>query len=343
MPESVEPAQPAAPSRRPHRTPLLTRRHAALGLAGAGLAAYFAGPATAAPARSTSRRARIAAAERVSARILDLEVDSPALGGTGRARVLLPDGWDADPDRRWPVIYLLHGCCDAEGWKAWAAADRITAQTPALVVTPEGGPAGFYADWWNQGDYGPPAWETFHLTELRGLLERDLRASDQRAIAGLSMGGHGALSYAGRHPDLFRAAASFSGVVHTQSWTDGILGIVSGTGVDGTDLWGDPEAQADLWRAHNAYELAAELPQGFPVYLSCGDGQPGPLDPPDREPDSLEADLHGHAVAYIDRARSLGLEVTADLYGAGTHSWPYWERALTNSLPLLAESIGATA
>jgi hypothetical protein len=58
-----------------------------------------------------------------------------------------------------------------------------------------------------------PGWETFHLTELRQILERGLGAGGQRAIAGLSMGGFGAMSYAGRRPDLFRAAAAFSGVL----------------------------------------------------------------------------------------------------------------------------------
>ncbi|MBI0384497.1 esterase family protein, partial [Streptomyces albiflaviniger] len=138
--------------------------------------------------RAVPTHARLVAAERVGERVLDLTVDSPALGREGHARVLLPTGYDRRPHRRWPVLYLLHGCCDpGPGWEAWTRntdVEAITAATPALIVSPEGGPAGFYSNWWNGGHYGPPAWETFHLAELLPLLERALRANGHRAIAG---------------------------------------------------------------------------------------------------------------------------------------------------------------
>ncbi|WP_279580200.1 alpha/beta hydrolase [Fodinicola feengrottensis] len=109
---------------------------------------------------------------------------------------------------------------------------------------PEGGPAGFYSNWWNHGERGAPAWETFHLTELRQLLERGYGAGTRRVIAGLSMGGFGALSYAARHPGMFRAAASYSGVIDT-TYVDAkinspqvIMQIVGATGADPSALWG---------------------------------------------------------------------------------------------------------
>ncbi|MCO8305335.1 alpha/beta hydrolase family protein [Streptomyces hygroscopicus] len=287
----------------------------------------------------TPAHARLVAADRVSERVLDLTIDSPALGREGHARVLLPTGYDRRPHRRWPVLYLLHGCCDpGPGWEAWTLntdVEGITADTPALIVSPEGGPVGFYSDWWNGGRYGRPAWETFHLAELRPLLERALRANGRRAIAGLSMGGFGALSYAARHPRLFHAAASFSGVVHTTLDPAGVQGILTGGGADPTALWGDPAAQSPLWDAHNPYALIPRLPRGYPVYLSCGNGAPGPLDPPDRPEDTLERGLGEMAGRYARRARGHGLAVTARLYGPGTHTWPYWERELARALPLL--------
>ncbi|MFD7288176.1 alpha/beta hydrolase [Streptomyces sp. NPDC059863] len=329
----------------PAPPPSLTRRRAvtALALTGAGAVASgsMASASSSAPPPSR-RKPRLLAAERVSARTLNLRIDSPALGRTGNVAVLLPPGYDDAPDRRWPVLYLLHGCCGSPGSTGWGKADAITAHTPALVVIPEGGPAGFYSDWWNQGRYGAPAWETFHLDEVRQILEQQVRAGDQRAVAGLSMGGHGALYYAGRRPAMFRAAASFSGLINTTRFTTGIQNIVKGQGLNPLDLWGDPTAQAGLWRQHNAYELISRLPRGFPVHVSSGNGQPGPFDPPDRTPDSLEATLDLMAGDYIARARSHGLNVTADRYGPGTHSWPYWERALTQALPMLASAIGAT-
>ncbi|MFD7319411.1 alpha/beta hydrolase [Streptomyces sp. NPDC059883] len=343
-------SQPPRPARDVPPSLPLTRRRAVAALAIAGVGAVASGsmasassatPPSAAP--SPSRRGpRLLAAERISARTLNLRIESPALGRTGNVNVLLPPGFDDAPTRRWPVLYLLHGCCGSPGSAGWGNADAITARTPALIVIPEGGPAGFYANWWNQGRYGAPAWETFHLTEVRQILEQRVRAGDRRAVAGLSMGGHGALYYAAKHPTLFRAAASFSGLVNTARYTTGIQNIVKGQGLNPLDLWGDPTAQAGLWREHNAYELISRLPRGYPVYASSGNGLPGPFDPPDRTPDSLEATLDVMAGDYIARARSHGLNVTADRYGPGTHTWPYWERALTRALPMLTAAIGAT-
>src|SRR4030095_3335104 len=96
------------------------------------------------------------------------------------------------------------GCCDTyESWTRSTDVEELALLRGVLVVMPEGGPVGWYSDWWNHGEGGPPAWETFHLGELRQLLERGYGAGDSRVIAGLSMGGFGALSYAARNPSMF--------------------------------------------------------------------------------------------------------------------------------------------
>ena len=53
---------------------------------------------------------------------------------------------------------------------------------------PEAGDTGWYSDWWNDGQGGAPAWETFHLRELRPLLEQGYGAGQRRVVAGLSHG-----------------------------------------------------------------------------------------------------------------------------------------------------------
>jgi diacylglycerol O-acyltransferase/trehalose O-mycolyltransferase len=149
--------------------------------------------------------------------MLDLTIDSPALGRTAEVRLLLPRRFQAQPTRRWPVLWLLQGCCDSyQSWTRSTDVDELAELGDVLVVMPEAGEVGFYTDWYNGGRAGPPRWETFHLTELRQLLERDWRAGDRRVIAGLSMGGLGAMAYAARHPGMFRAAASYSGLLHTR-------------------------------------------------------------------------------------------------------------------------------
>jgi diacylglycerol O-acyltransferase/trehalose O-mycolyltransferase len=247
-------------------------------------------------------------------------------------RLLLPARFEAQPATRWPVLYLLHGAGgDSLSWTSESDVADLTAPTDLLVVMPDAtthGVDGWYSDWYNGGAGGPPAWETFHLTELRQLLERNWQAGDRRAVAGLSMGGYGAMTYAGRHPELFVAAASFSGVL------DPI-----GTGFEGSpELWGDPVAQADVWRQHDPISLAPAL-SGLALYVSYGNGEPGPLDLPRTERDDLEALISRQGDAFVARLEALGIPATVDAYGPGTHSAPYWERALHESLPMLLQAL----
>jgi diacylglycerol O-acyltransferase/trehalose O-mycolyltransferase len=286
--------------------------------------------------------ARVVAEEQVGPRLVDLTVDSPALGRTAKVRLLTPDGWEQRrPGDRWPVFYLLHGCCDTyDSWTRSTDVEELDQLRDALVVMPEGGPVGWYSDWWNYGQGGPPAWETFHLRELRKLLEHDYGAGHRRVIAGLSMGGFGALSYAGRNPGMFRAVASYSGVVHPlyDGFPEGLMGLLEEFGEDPLALWGDPVAQRGIWTAHDPFYLANRL-RTTPVFLSSGDGTAGPFDPPGTT-DDLEAFLNDMNHVLAARYREAGVPLTTDFYGPGTHDWPYWERELHRSLPMLLCALG---
>ena len=271
--------------------------------------------------------ARIVDVVQVNDRTRDLTIDSPAVGKQ-MVRLLVPRGFDADASRRWPVLYLLHGATDSYvSWTRSTDVEAFTADMNLLVVMPEGGDHGYYSDWWNRGKGGPPMWETFHTIELPQLLGRNWRAGDRRVVAGLSMGGMGAMSYAARHPGMFLAAASYSGVLDTP------LG-----GVRDAAMWGDPKAQAAIWREHNPTDLAPKL-RGLPLYVSYGDGRPGPLDRATGV-DDLEGRIARENERFLARLEEAGIAVTIDAYGAGVHDWPYWERALHQSMPLLLEALG---
>jgi len=106
----------------------------------------------------------------------------------------------------------------------WTDVDRgnveaATAGTNMIVVRPDAGfgrtGGGWYTNWIHQTTrFGPSQWETFHITQLIPYIDSVFRTNStkaQRAIAGISEGGFGAMSYAARHPGLFAAGASFSG------------------------------------------------------------------------------------------------------------------------------------
>jgi hypothetical protein len=76
--------------------------------------------------------------------------------------------------------------------------------------------------------------------------------------------------------------------------------------------------------------------------VSYGNGQPGPLDPPERRaPSPLETWCGGGSGLFVAELQKAGIPVTVDAYGDGTHSWAYWDRELRLSLPMLLEAIGA--
>jgi S-formylglutathione hydrolase FrmB len=288
-------------------------------------------------------------AQRIGPRIVDLTVESPALGRAAPVRLLLPPGF-ADKNRRWPVLYLLHGCCDTyDSWIRSTDVEALTAEAPAIVVMPEGGRAGFYSNWWNAGRYGPPEWETFHLDEVRQILERDYRASERRVIAGLSMGGFGAMSYAARRPGMFAAAASYSGPLHTAYVSpsgfggfggyDGVAGVLIREGEDPLALWGPFAEQPAIWAEHNPFDLVDRL-TGVRLYVSSGDGSPGRFDPPGSDVDHGEGLLCRESQAFAERAAALGHDVITDFYGSGTHTWPYWQESLHRSFPMLMAALG---
>ncbi len=292
----------------------------------------------AAPKQAPATAPSIVATSAVSDRVRDLTIRSPAVGADVRVRLILPAGFGTDTSARYPVLYLLHGSGDsAVGWTRSTDVAALVADTPVLVVMPDGGPAGFYSDW-----IRGPKWETFHLVELWRLLQTQYRASGVRAIAGLSMGGLGALDYAARHPGTFRAAASFSGVVDTRlspGESEAYQNIVRDSGhLDPDNLWGDPLNDSATWAAHNPFDLAAGL-KGTTLFLSAGNGAPGPFDPKGAEADTAEAALHDENVALTGRLTSLGIAYQFDDYGPGTHSWPYWERELHHAWPMLKAAL----
>lgn len=254
-----------------------------------------------------------------------------------RVNVYLPPGYRSQGKRRYPILYLLHGQGDAyDSWVNPENGDllRTAAGFPGIIVMPEGD-RGFYLNWWNGGRRGSPAWERYHLDELISLVERRLRIRSRRrwhAIAGLSMGGEGAIFYASQLPGYFGSAASFSGPLSIQRPTYENA-FEAGTGQDREALFGDPEAQEFYWAGHNPTELAENL-RHTRLFVAAGDGTPDPSDPDqvDNYFGALsEAELGQHAAEFVAAARAARAPVTYDPH-QGIHDWPYWRRDLANAI-----------
>ncbi|TDD39234.1 esterase family protein [Actinomadura sp. KC06] len=288
--------------------------------------------------------AAISSVKRLSARQFDVTIASPALGAKVKTRVMVPKGWTARSSRSWPVVYAYHGGNDTYGsWTHDSDIEKTAGSYDVMVVMPEGGFKGSYTNWWNGGKGGIPEWETFHIDEVIPLMERNFGAGSMRAAIGLSSGGQGAITYAERRPGVFRYAASYSGSLNITA--PGMPAILTSMNREaGTAIWGDPITARENWRAHDATVMVSKL-KGTGVYVSSGNGQPGPYDDPNTVP--WHAGRIGEQLAgvmttnFVRAAREAGVPVTASLYGPGMHNWKYWQRELDRSWPAIAAAIGA--
>lgn len=202
-----------------------------------------------------------------------------AVNGPHEVRITLPENYEASGDTRFPALYLLHGGAGGSS-RQWTseggAAEYITRNAPLITVMPDGGKVGWYTNWVVPST-GPQAWEEFHLKQLIPWVDQNFRtiASKRgRAVAGLSMGGYGAIHYAQQRPDLFAFAASYSGALNLED--AGIRAVVTfeaiRNGMHTHGPFGIPVYQQDqVWIANNPLRRAHDL-RDVSVALYAGDG-----------------------------------------------------------------------
>jgi S-formylglutathione hydrolase FrmB len=152
------------------------------------------------------------AASETEPRLRELRHDSASLGREVPVRILLPDGYEKGAVR-FPVLILLHGL--GGDYRNWADKTELIAKSHGLgviIVMPDG-----RNSWYTDSATEPmDAYESYLIKELIPYVDSKFRTvsrKEARIIAGLSMGGFGALKLALKHPDLFAVAGSFSGAL----------------------------------------------------------------------------------------------------------------------------------
>ena len=205
-----------------------------------------------------------------------------------------------------PVLYLLHGLSDdATGWQRFTSIDRYAAEAGIAVVMPQVGRS-FYAD---EPD-GHRYW-TFLSEELPGIVGSFFAVSHRREdtfVAGLSMGGYGALKWALHQPERFAAAASLSGALD--------VAALYGERVELFDrVFGGPPRPGDDLFALLAAADAAALPR---LYVGCG----------------TEDHLYDGSVRLAREATRAGCEIRTD-FRPGEHEWGVWDAMIRDVLDWL--------
>ncbi|AFC32441.1 putative esterase [Paenibacillus mucilaginosus 3016] len=214
------------------------------------------------------------------------------------------------------ALYLLHGRTDNQtAWLRRTSVERYVEGLPLAVVMPAA-----HLSWYTDMACGRDYFQ-FITRELPAICERNFPLAaerEQRFIAGLSMGGYGALKAGLLAPDRFGAAASFSGALDAAQAFDRLEPRQA------ADIFGSRDTVEgsvnDLFAA--AEKLARSGERVPDLYQWCG----------------TEDFLYDANVRFREHAAKLGLPLTYE-EGPGGHEWKYWDRCverLLQRLPLTA-------
>ncbi|WP_460695652.1 alpha/beta hydrolase [Nocardia thraciensis] len=322
-------------------------------VAGVGAPGFAGAEPVAGEPLTAPNGARIDDIRAVSDRILDVDVYSAAMSTVTRTTVLRA----VDPDRPAPTFYLLNGANGGSdgNWLETTDLVEFFRDKQVNVVIPFGGAGSYFTDWRADDPVlGRQRWATFLTYELPPIIDAAFRGSGANAIAGLSMAGTSVFQLAIGAPEMYRAIGSYSGCVRTSDPQGQAMvqAVVTGQRGNALNMWGPPGDPA--WAANDPY-LHAERLRGTAVYVSTGNGLPGPYDNLDGARGDvvqlmyqlffgapLEAVTNVCTRQLQERLRQLNVPATFDFRPAGTHSWGYWEEDLHKSWPMfeaaLAES-----
>ncbi|CAF0776718.1 unnamed protein product [Adineta ricciae] len=281
---------------------------------------------------------------KVDDQLYDVIVSSNEVLNDQTIRILLPlDYTTSDRTRRYPALYLLHGSFGgAEDWTRAGNAQNICGNASLITVMPNGDPFGFYTNWVIPGNAAPQNWRTFHMEQLVPWIDFNLRtvtSKQGRAIAGLSMGGFGAIHYAEFYSHNFIYAASFSGALDLLNTNvqNGILNLRIIDDVPLVGPFGYPNAPASTngWFAYDTITHAEEL-HDLSVALYTGDIG------------DLEHTLRDGSYRLQEKLTSLNVPVYLNDYGNGQsigyecdggHTWSCWKAALIDVLPRILANL----
>jgi enterochelin esterase-like enzyme len=247
-------------------------------------------------------------------------IPSTFMNGAQPYMIYLPPHYDTS-DRRYPVVYLLHGA--PGGYADWMKGGGIdhtldalisVGRIPPLIAVLPDGDGGFFGDtqWANSPLSGVRA-EDYLTQEVVPFIDQHyhtLADRHHRIMGGLSAGGFGAVNITLHHPDLFGAAFSLSGnYVAWPTWT-------------GKDMWGNDPALKE----HNSPLLyAPHVANVRDLHLYLASGQSDKSSRPQTE--QFDAVLNQldvpHKTDYFD----------------GGHAWEFWRTHVVDALKYLIQDM----
>ena len=242
--------------------------------------------------------------------------------------VLLPRNYDKHPEKKYPIVYLLHGIMDTnEGWykngHIKTVMDKLVESGEAdemIVVTPDAG-GNIYNGVWN-GYYDMPGWpyEKYFFEVFMPYIENKYRVigdREHRAIGGLSMGGGGSTAYAQKHPELFSAVYAMSAQMDLDAG-----GGLPAMGQEKMTLFNQSvRDNAPTKFVENADEATKEKLRSVSWWIDCGD-------------DDVLFDVD---IDFCRAMKKAGIPYQLRVRDGG-HDWEYWNTALYTALPYFSRA-----
>ena len=235
-----------------------------------------------------------------------IEVMSQAMGRNIKNVVIVPNQY-FEGDTLYPVLYLLHGAMGCySDWPRKARLDSLSNCYNVIIVCPDG-----QDSWYFDSPVDPTMqFETYVSKELVQYIDshyRTLANRYMRAITGLSMGGHGAMFLAFRHPDVFWSCGSMSGNMDITQFPDSW---------HIKDRLGKRDDNPQRWRDHAVCNLVDQVAAS-------------PLKPAQNIiiDDGLNDIFIKNNIALHDQLVEKGIDHDFTVR-PGRHSWDYWVNSL---------------
>ncbi|MGJ1267011.1 alpha/beta hydrolase [Sphingobacterium spiritivorum] len=238
-----------------------------------------------------------------AAQVDTLEIQSARMNKKIKTVVILPDNYQKNTSL--PVLYLLHGWSGS--YSNWVNKvphiKQLVDRYNYIVVCPDGGYDSWYWDIEGQPNY---QYETFVSGELVSEIDRKYPTCKDRSgrgITGLSMGGHGALSLAFKHQDVYGAAGSTSGGVD-------ILPFANNWSI--RERIGTQAQKPEEWSKRSVIEMTHLLtPGSLKLFIDCGYGD----------------FFYPVNVKLHEKLQYLNIEHHF-LTLPGKHDWKYWSQSI---------------
>jgi putative tributyrin esterase len=243
-----------------------------------------------------------------------LQIPSVAMSKTYKANVVLPNSY-AKSKAVYPVLYLLHGAYGHFSDWLSSTPNKNTVKSLAdqyniIIVMPEGETFSFYL---NSPVNKGSQFETYITEEVIQKIDKTYRTVNDkkgRVIAGLSMGGHGALSLSAKHPELFCAAGSMSGAVDMGTMlgrepNDQVVKLMQ-------PVFGNQSTNQDLYAQNAVLGMVDKIKNNkLALIIDCG-----------VDDFLIESNRELHRRLVYNKVPHDYTE------RPGAHTWEYWENAL---------------